>query len=194
MPKRAMNVQERAGGARFWFLLLYRTVSVVQHRNDEKRAPSWVFNKGGKPSRVIATLEALATLLALKLFGGGEPGADLRKVKLQPTWTDNRGNGSALIKLMSTRFLVNALLMGLGTHCKHVGIKPFVEWAPRTIEPRSGRSGQRSHRCVFGMQTNQSGPQQAVLEDSPARCADGRRGRRGQPEGEARRTSTEPSF
>ena len=89
----------------------------------------WVFSKGDKPSRVIATLEALATLLALKLFY--EPDSNIRKIRLQPTWTDNRGNGSALNKLMSTRYPVNALLMELATHCKYTGIKPIVEWTPR---------------------------------------------------------------
>ena len=79
----------------------------------------WVFSKGDKPSRVIATLEALATLLALKLFYVDEPDSNIRTIQLQPTWTENHGNDSALNKLMSTRFPVNALLM------------PIVEWAPR---------------------------------------------------------------
>ena len=82
----------------------------------------WVFSKSDKPSRVIATLEALATLLALKLFYGDKLDSNIRKIRLQPTWTDNRGNGSALNKLMSTRYPVNALLMELATHCKYTGI------------------------------------------------------------------------
>ena len=92
----------------------------------------WVFRKGGKASKVIATLESLAALMALKVFYGDDPSTNVKKIQLQPTWTDNRGNGSALNKLMSTRYPVNALLMELACHCKHTGTKAIVEWAPRS--------------------------------------------------------------
>ena len=48
-----------------------------------------------------------------------------------PTWTDNRGNGSALNKLVSTKFLTSAVLMELATYIKKMGMKVLVEWTPR---------------------------------------------------------------
>ena len=47
---------------------------------------------------VISTLEALAVLLALKVFFGETGREHDAKVQIMPTWTDNRGNGSALKK------------------------------------------------------------------------------------------------
>ena len=56
----------------------------------------WVYEKGGKPSLIISTLEALAVLVSLKMFYGEQPASGKKKVTVAPTWTDNRGNGSAL--------------------------------------------------------------------------------------------------
>ena len=64
----------------------------------------WVYDKGGKPSLMISTLEALAVLVSLKMFYGEQPASGKKKVTVAPTWTDNRGNGSALNKLMTTKF------------------------------------------------------------------------------------------
>ena len=63
----------------------------------------WVF--------AISTLEALAVLVALKLRYGEEPGCSKERVRIAPTHTDNRGNGAALNKLMTTKFPASALLM-----------------------------------------------------------------------------------
>ena len=49
-----------------------------------------------------------------------------------PTWTDKRGNGSALHKLMSTKFLSSALVLELSCYLKRMSAKASVEWAPRT--------------------------------------------------------------
>ena len=97
---------------------------------DKQNFP-WFFSRGEKASRVIATLESLAVLLALKAFYGSGPREARQKVRLQPTWTDNRGNGAALNKLMSTHYPINAVLMELAVHCKRTGIVPTVNWAPR---------------------------------------------------------------
>ena len=96
---------------------------------DKQNFP-WVFSLGEKASRVIATLESLAVLLALKAFYGSGPREARQKVRLQPTWTDNRGNGAALNKLMSTQYPINAVLMELAVHCKRTGIVPIVNWHP----------------------------------------------------------------
>ena len=62
-------------------------------------------------------------LLALKVCVGNESTGRDTKVQIMPTWTDNRGNGSALNKMMTTRHL--AVFM------KRHGLKALVEWTPR---------------------------------------------------------------
>ena len=49
-----------------------------------------------------------------------------------PTWTDNRGNGSALNKLMTTKYPASAVVMELAAHLKHRRMRANVQWAPRT--------------------------------------------------------------
>ena len=61
----------------------------------------WTNERGNKPSLLISTLEALAVLTAMKLYCGDAPGDNPKSVTLVPTFTDNRGNGAALNKLMS---------------------------------------------------------------------------------------------
>ena len=79
----------------------------------------WVFARGKKPSQIISTLEALAVLLSLRLFATRQPEGQRSRVTILPTWTDNRGNGSVLNKLMTTRYPSSALVMAQ------------VEWTPR---------------------------------------------------------------
>ena len=73
-----------------------------------------------RPSLVISTLEALAALISLKLFFGDEPKQERTKVQVVPTWTHNRGNGSALNKLMSTKFTSSAVVMELSCYLKRM--------------------------------------------------------------------------
>ena len=80
---------------------------------------------------LISALEALAVLMALKLHYGTDPGKNVTSVTLVPTITDNRGNGSALNKLMSTSYPASALLMELSAFLKHCKLKALVEWTPR---------------------------------------------------------------
>ena len=77
---------------------------------------------------VISTLEALAALFSLKLFFGDEPKKGRIKVQVVPTWTDSRGNGSALNKLMSTKFPSSAVVMVLSCYLKRMSAKASVEW------------------------------------------------------------------
>ena len=88
---------------------------------DRQKFP-WVSSRGDKSSRVMATFESLAVLLALKAFYGSASQEVRRKIRLQPTWTDNRGNRVALNKRMSTQYPVNAVLMELAVHRKQSGI------------------------------------------------------------------------
>ena len=91
----------------------------------------WVFEKGDRPSLIISTLEALAMVVALKVKFGQEPDPNKTRVLIVPSITDNRGNGAALDKLMSTRFPFSAVLMELASYMKHRGMRAIVEWAPR---------------------------------------------------------------
>ena len=91
----------------------------------------WVFEKGDRPSLIISTLEALAMVVALKVKFGQEPDPNEMRVLVVPSITDNRGNGAALNKLMSTRFPSSAVLMELASYMKHRGMRAIVEWAPR---------------------------------------------------------------
>ena len=99
----------------------------------------WVFERGGKPSLLISSLEALAIIIALKVFFPAKGTDSKKSINLVPTWTDNRGNGSALNKLMSTRYPASALLMELASHMKHEKIKASVSWAPREVNKEADR-------------------------------------------------------
>ena len=80
---------------------------------------------------MISTLESLAVLLALKCFFQGRNSEHDTKVQILPTWTDNRGNGSVLNKLMTTRYPASAVLMEMSVFMKRHKLKTNVEWAPR---------------------------------------------------------------
>ena len=83
-----------------------------------------------EPALVIATLDAFAALVALKLQFGERPRGCQTKVKIAPTITDNRGNGAPLKKLMTTTFPASAALLELAAYMKKMGLWT-VEWAPR---------------------------------------------------------------
>ena len=70
-----------------------------------------VFRKDGTAARVIATLEALAMLLAVRAFFPGAQGSKRTKLTVVPSNTDNWGNGSLLKKLMSSKYPLSALLI-----------------------------------------------------------------------------------
>ena len=92
----------------------------------------WIFERGQKPARVISTIEALAVLMGLKLFYGDEAQVAHARIQMIPSFTDNRGNGSALNKLMSNKYPSSAVVMELACYLKRMGIKAVVDWAPRT--------------------------------------------------------------
>ena len=121
----------------------------------------WVFEKGGKPSLIISTLEALAVLMALKVFYGESPRQRRTKVLVMPTWTDNQGNGAALNKLMTT-----------STHGNAIMYEGVVSESPGGMDslhrqPGGRRSGQRSNEQILGelasgCQTGESGVPDAL--------------------------------
>ena len=71
-------------------------------------------------------------LVALKVFYREGTSQRRTKVLVMPTWTDNRGNGAALNKLMTTRYPASAVLMELAYHMKASSMKVQVEWTPRS--------------------------------------------------------------
>ena len=93
----------------------------------EELAP-WMRSKGGNPKRVIAALELLATLVAVKLWGSKFPGGLKGKMK---AFTDNRGNAFALAKGMSTKFPLTILLMELAEELRCLNMRLDLEWLRR---------------------------------------------------------------
>ena len=120
-------------------------VSVVQSGTEASKL-AVVYEKSDKPSLLISTLEALAVLFSLMLFFHDVHPELRTKVQVAPTWTDNRGNGSALNKLMTSRYPASAVLVEMSALLKQRGLQASVQWAPRT----ANRVGQRVHA---GLQT-----------------------------------------
>ena len=83
-----------------------------------------MFEKSSKPALIISTLEALAVVVALKVYHKKS-----RSSIIVPTTTDNRE--TALNKLMTTKYPTSAVLMELAAYSKKMGKKASVEWSPR---------------------------------------------------------------
>ena len=58
-----------------------------------------------------------------------------------PSWTDNRGNGAALNKPVTTRYPASAFLMVMSAYFKHTRIEALVEWTPEIGQSRGRRVG-----------------------------------------------------
>ena len=71
----------------------------------------------------MSTLEALGVFLALILLFGNQPSAHRTKIAVVPTWADNRGNGSALSKHITTKFFASAILTKLSACTKRKGLR-----------------------------------------------------------------------
>ena len=108
----------------------------------------WVFEKGGRPSPKISTLEALA------VPGGAE--GRRKKVLVMPTWTDNRGNGAALDKLMTTRYPASAVLVDLASHMKALALKVQVEWTCRSGNKEADELTQDDFRKRYAWKSYQA--------------------------------------
>ena len=93
---------------------------------DEEVAP-WVKMKGC-PKRVIASLEFLATLIAVKLWGSAMGKFSKAVTK---AFTDNRGNSFALVKGMSTKFPLTVLLMEMAEELRQNDRRLDLEWINR---------------------------------------------------------------
>ena len=94
-----------------------------------EKAP-WAFQREGKAYRVIAFLEALSLLLALLAFGPAQERSGTKTVMQVCAFTDNRGNGYVINKLMTTRFPLCATAMKLAAQAEHRGVRMEAQWTP----------------------------------------------------------------
>ena len=93
-----------------------------------RKAFPWIWSRG-EPGRNIAALELLATLFCIVLFAGSFKGTQIAITGL----TDNRGNSLALLKFMTTKFPLSAVLMELAAWVQEVsgGQGLSLLWVPR---------------------------------------------------------------
>jgi len=91
----------------------------------------WAYEKDRKPFRVVASLEALAVLVATLTLTEPAVGCTRRGTVMLPLLTDNRGNSFALTRLMSTKYPLCLLVMELATVLEDRGLALTAEWAPR---------------------------------------------------------------
>ena len=96
---------------------------------DESNTP-WLRTRG-EPFQVIASLEWLATLYAVKAFWP-EGAADGGVVTLTGTGvTDNRGNSYVVSRMLTTKFPLCAILMELAEQLESRGSWLKQAWCPR---------------------------------------------------------------
>ena len=94
-----------------------------------KKNAGWIYGKG-EPFKIIATRELLAALFSLVLLvpaGSGAFAGTARLVGL----TDNQGNIYLLSKMMTSRFPLCVILMGLAVQMELRGVFLHGEWTPR---------------------------------------------------------------
>eukprot|EP00438_Fugacium_kawagutii_P006593 Skav203067 [mRNA] locus=scaffold4669:169860:170702:- [translate_table: standard] len=93
----------------------------------EEMAP-WMFSKGRNPKRVIAALEMLGTLVALKLWAKNRGGG--LKIHTQ-AFTDNKGNEFILKKGMSTKFPITLLVIEASETLRRLDTSADLTWVRR---------------------------------------------------------------
>ena len=96
-------------------------------RVTEELAP-WLFSRGKNPKRVIAALELLATLLALKLWLRGA--GDSAEICAE-AFTDNRGNAFILRKGLSTKYPVTLLVIEIAETLRRYDSFATLTWVLR---------------------------------------------------------------
>ena len=101
---------------------------------DHVSAP-WVY-MAGESYRQIASLELLATLAAVTLFGvpSGETCGFLCSAS-----TDNRGNSNLVARLLTTKFPLCVLLMELAMQLQVKGADLRLHWLPRLQNEKQTR-------------------------------------------------------
>ena len=88
----------------------------------------WLKCRQGNPKRVIAALEMLATLVAVKLWASdGSKGVQV----MAEAFTDNKGNEFILKKGMSTKYPLTLLVMELCETMKAADLSVALRWVRR---------------------------------------------------------------
>ena len=94
----------------------------------EDLAP-WLKCKKGSPKRVIAALELLATIVAVKLWAPAYKGRMVAKV---PAMTDNLSNEYAVKKSMTSKYPGTVLLMELAEELRAQDLGLALKWVRRS--------------------------------------------------------------
>lgn len=89
----------------------------------------WLFVKKDL-KRIIASLELLATLIAIRLWAGRD-GARSKGVCWIRAGTDNQSNTYAVSKMMSTKYPLTLLVMELSETLRARGCELNLQWIPR---------------------------------------------------------------
>ncbi len=110
---------------------------------NRSNAP-WAYARG-QPYRSIAALEAVAALLAVKLFLHQWRAADDVSMVMRGL-SDNRGNRYALSRLQSTKFPLCGVLMELSCVLEAANIRLALEWSPRELNREADRLSNFDYR------------------------------------------------
>ena len=95
----------------------------------ERSWAEWLFVKKDL-KRIIASLELLATLIAVRLWAGRN-GAKSKGVCWVRAGTDNQSNTYAVSKMMSTKYPLTLLVMELSETLRSKGCELNLFWIPR---------------------------------------------------------------
>lgn len=93
----------------------------------EELAP-WLRCKKGSPKRVIAALELLATIIAVKIWAPDYKGRMVAKI---PAMTDNLSNEFAVKKFMTSKYPGTVLLMELAEELRAQDLGLGLRWVRR---------------------------------------------------------------
>ena len=96
---------------------------------SRKNAP-WAYLKG-EPFRNIASLELVAVLLAVTLFGGRMADAASKGRLTLTASTDNLGNSYVLKHFMSCKYPLSIVVMELALQLQMLGLELDLGWVPR---------------------------------------------------------------
>eukprot|EP00438_Fugacium_kawagutii_P008249 Skav226268 [mRNA] locus=scaffold2708:264535:265680:- [translate_table: standard] len=98
-------------------------------RLTRRNAP-WVFAKG-EPFRNIASLELMAVLMTVIVFGKRWEGLVQKGEILLTASTDNLGNTHVLRRFMSCKYPLSIVVMELALQLKEKGVELDLRWLPR---------------------------------------------------------------
>ncbi len=116
----------------------------------------WAYDRG-EAFKTIASLEALAALLAIILLTEScESSTD--GVLVASGFTDNRGNRYVLSRLQSQRYPLNIVIMELAAQLERRGMRLALDWSPREVNTEADalaagnvQGFSEEHRCSLDL-------------------------------------------